>query len=68
MDELEAFRNRHKKNKENNRQHPYINQHGELVIPFDSDPIYHYWNGGKRIGETLKELSAGDEILSKYYN
>jgi len=32
---------------------PYINQRGGLIIAFDSDPRYHYWNGGQEIQETL---------------
>jgi hypothetical protein len=47
---------------------PYVARDGELVIPFDSDPRYHYWNGGQSIDATLKELGAGEKIAAKYYN
>lgn len=45
---------------------PYINKSGTLVIPFNSDPKYHWWNGGQSIRDTLRELGASDEIIRKY--
>ena len=78
MDELLAFRQRHRKNRQNleedkhhdahEKQHPYINQYDELIIPFGSSPKYHYWNGGQNLEETLLELGVSEKILSKYYN
>jgi len=39
---------------------PYTTQFGDLVIPFDSDPRYHWWKPGSRrsweIREELKRL------------
>ncbi len=35
---------------------PYINDSGDLVIPFDSPRRYHWWAGGQSVGETLREL------------
>jgi len=68
MDELLAFRARHKKEHEHqvndNHPHtdsakqPYINRYGDLVIPFGSDPKYHYWRGGQSIADTLKLLGV----------
>ena len=36
---------------------PFIKEDGDLVIPFDSDPRYHWWRGGQSINETINELS-----------
>ena len=73
MDELLAFRAWHKTTKENREgdspshsNHttlPYINQYGDLVIPFGSDPKYHYWNGGQSIEATLKLLGVTLESM-----
>ncbi len=35
---------------------PFLDQYGDLVIPFGSDPRFHYWNGGQSIAETEKEV------------
>lgn len=35
---------------------PFMNQYDELVIPFTSDPRFHYWHGGQSIAQTEKEL------------
>ena len=45
---------------------PYINEQGVLVIPFDSDPKYHWWADGQSIMETLRELKAPLEVIGKY--
>jgi len=45
---------------------PYINEDGVLVIRFDSDPKYHWWNGGQSALETLRELKAPPEVLAMY--
>ena len=46
---------------------PYINEQGDLVIPFDSPERYHYWkNGGMPLEKTLAELNASPEIVAKY--
>ena len=45
---------------------PYINEQGVLVIPFDSEPKYHWWAGGQTILETLRELRAPNEMIAKY--
>lgn len=35
---------------------PYLNDNGDLVIPFDSDPRFHWWNGGQSARQTREEL------------
>ncbi|MEK7679686.1 MAG: hypothetical protein AAB356_05800, partial [Deltaproteobacteria bacterium] len=35
---------------------PYFDLSGDLVIPFDSDPHFHYWAGGQSIAKTEKEI------------
>lgn len=51
---------------------PYLDESGDKVIPFDSDPRYHWWLGshcvftsamgsGQSIEETIKEISKGNE-------
>ena len=50
--------------RETNR--PYIDEQGVLVVPFDSEPRFHWWAGGQPIIETLKELDAPDEVFAMY--
>lgn len=46
---------------------PYINAQGELIIPFDCDPRYHFWKpGGQSIAETLTELNVPSEVWRRY--
>lgn len=46
---------------------PYIDANSELVIPFNSDPKYHWWRRcGQSLLETLRELKASDEVVRKY--
>ncbi|HOO41320.1 MAG TPA: hypothetical protein PK653_07745 [Syntrophales bacterium] len=48
---------------------PYISDAGDLVIPFDADPRFHYWKPcGQSIFETLRELGASKEVWRKYVN
>ncbi len=44
---------------------PYVTDFGILVIPWNSDTKYHYWNGGQSPCDTLKELGRGD-LVEKY--
>ena len=37
---------------------PYFASDGSLVIPFGSDPRYHYWRGGQSVAETEKEVAG----------
>lgn len=45
---------------------PYINDRGELIIPFSSDPRFHWWAGGQSIAETLQELNAPPDVWRRY--
>lgn len=45
---------------------PHINARGEIIIPFECDPKYHWWAGGQSIRETLRELHASAEVLARY--
>jgi len=36
----------------------FLTPGGTLSIPFDSDPKYHWWNGGQSVKETLAEVQA----------
>jgi hypothetical protein len=47
-------------------QQPYIDGSGNLVIPTLGPEKYHWWKGGQRVLETLNELGANHEILTKY--
>lgn len=44
---------------------PYVTEFGVLVIPWNSDLKYHYWNGGQSVCETLKQLGRCD-LIEKY--
>jgi hypothetical protein len=35
---------------------PYFDLDGSVVIPFDSDPKYHWWHFGQLPSETAKEV------------
>lgn len=41
---------------------PYIDQTGTIIIPFNADSKYHYWNGGQPLSETLIELNTTKDI------
>lgn len=36
---------------------PYLGGDGRLVIPFDSDVRFHYWNGGQELEKTMAEAA-----------
>ncbi len=38
---------------------PYLTLGGTLVIPFDSDPKYHWWKTGQSVEQTRAEVLAG---------
>lgn len=44
---------------------PFLDGDGDPVIPFNSDPKYHYWAGGQSLVTTLKELweDRSDKVL-----
>lgn len=41
---------------------PYIDPTGTMIIPFNADPKYHYWNGGQSITDTLMELNTPENV------
>ena len=41
---------------------PYLDPTGNIIIPFAADPKYHYWNGGQSMADTLMELNAPENI------
>jgi hypothetical protein len=45
---------------------PFIDASGNLVIPFSAPSKYHWWNGGQAVLETLAELRANDETMTRY--
>lgn len=47
---------------------PFLNEHGDLVIPSNSPSQYHWWNGGNSILEILQELKAEQGTLERYRN
>jgi hypothetical protein len=47
-------------------QMPYIDATGTLVIPFESDPKYHWWAGGQTIAATLTDLGASPDVRTRY--
>ena len=49
-----------------NNNAPYIDQAGNIIIPFDADHKYHYWNGGQNLSVTLQELNAPKEVWVRY--
>lgn len=44
---------------------PLVTDFGVLVIPYNSDKKYHYWDGGQGVCDTLKELGRCD-LIEKY--
>ncbi len=44
---------------------PYITDFGSLVIPFDSDRHFWWWNNGQSLCDTLNELGRCD-LIEKY--
>jgi hypothetical protein len=49
-----------------NESIPYVNPEGHMIIPFDSDAKYHYWNGGQPLTETMTELNVTKDIWDKH--
>jgi len=74
MDELAAFRAKHKVNNQGtlqgqgmvHRSIPHLNQYDELVIPFNAETQYYYWSGGKKLFDLLNELNVSDGVMDKY--
>jgi len=49
-----------------NTTNPYIDDSGNIVVPFHADPKYHFWNGGQSLADTLLEINATENIWSKH--
>ena len=45
---------------------PYIDHAGTIIIPFNADPKYHYWNGGQPLSQTMIELNITKDIWGKH--
>ncbi len=46
---------------------PWIDEQGNLHIPFNSDPRYWWWHrAGQSIYATLRELEASEEVFQSY--
>ena len=46
---------------------PYINERGDLVIPFDSPERYHNWKQGSlTVWQILDEINAPAEVRAKF--
>jgi hypothetical protein len=45
---------------------PYIDHTGTIIIPFNADSKYHYWNGGQHLTETLLEMKAPQDVWEKH--
>ena len=45
---------------------PYIDHSENIIIPFNADPKYHYWNGGQPLFVTLQELNVTEDVWSKH--
>jgi len=44
---------------------PFVTDFGVLVIPYNSDKKYHYWDGGQSVCDTLRQLGRC-ELIEKY--
>jgi len=45
---------------------PYIHPTGDIIIPFNADQKYHFWNGGQHLSDTLIELDVPEDIWNKH--
>jgi len=45
---------------------PYIDANGTIVIPFNIDQKYHFWNGGQPLSVTMQELNVPEDIWHKH--
>jgi len=48
------------------KQNPYIDENGNVIIPFNSDPQYHFWKGGQQLSVTLKEMNVTEDLWKKH--
>ena len=45
---------------------PYIDDSGNVVIPFNSDPKYHFWKDGQQLSVTLQEMKTTEDVWKKH--
>ncbi len=45
---------------------PFLNERGELIVPWNADVRYRWWDGGQSVQATLEELDAPPEIIRRY--
>lgn len=45
---------------------PYIDNEGDIIIPFHSDAKYQYWNKGQSLADTLQELNVNEAVWKKH--
>jgi hypothetical protein len=45
---------------------PCIDDSGNIIIPFNSDPKYQYWNGGQPLSVTLQEMNITEDVWKKH--
>ena len=50
----------------NNNNTPYLDHSGNVIVPFNADPKYHFWNGGQSLAATLLEINATEKIWNKH--
>ncbi len=49
-----------------NKGIPYIDNSGNIIVPFNADPKYHYWNGGQHLSKSMQEIKAPAEVSRKH--
>jgi hypothetical protein len=45
---------------------PYIDDSGNVIIPFNSDPKYHFWKDGQQLSVTLQEMKLNEDVWKKH--
>jgi len=45
---------------------PYIDTSGNIIVPFNADPKYHFWNGGQHLSKTMQEINAPEDVWRKH--
>jgi len=45
---------------------PYIDESGNVVIPFNSDPQYHFWKSGQHFLDILQKMKVTEDVWKKH--
>ena len=45
---------------------PYIDDSGNVIIPFNSDPKYHFCKDGQQLSVTLQEMKTTEDVWKKH--